>query len=78
MARAAKLDEPLTVQRVERALDKLAETIVFLGDDGQKLLPLYDRLEKELAALKSSDSRMDEIRARAARSKLRRQHNDRS
>ncbi len=78
MARAAKLDEPLTVQRVERALDKLAETIVFLGDDGQKLLPLYDRLEKELAALKSSDSRMDEIRARAARSKLRRQHKDRS
>ena len=78
MARAAKLDEPLTVQRVERALDKLAETIVFLGDDGQKLLPLYDRLEQELAALKSSDSRMDEIRARAARSKLRRQHKDRS
>ncbi|MFS8120877.1 hypothetical protein QD336_00485 [Rhizobium sp. BR 250] len=67
----------MTAERIDRALDKLAEIIVFLGDDGVNVLPIYERLEKELAALKSSVSRMDEIRARAARSKLR-QHKDRS
>ncbi len=77
MARAAKPDEPLTVERVERALDKLAEIIVFLGNDGQKMLPLYDHVEKELERMKQHNAKMDDIRARAARSKLR-QHKDRS
>ncbi len=76
MSRANKSDEPETAARIERALDKLAEIIVLLGDDGVNVVPIYERLEKELAALKSSGSRMDEIRARAARSKLRRQHKD--
>lgn len=77
MARSVKPDESVTAERIERALDKLAEIIVLLGENGVNVLPIYDRLEKELAALQSSDSRMDEIRARAAQSKLR-QHKNRS
>ncbi|MDH7805509.1 hypothetical protein P3T33_000626 [Rhizobium sp. AN67] len=71
------MTQPITIERVERALDKLAEIIVLLGENGINVLPIYDRLEKELAALRSSGSQMDEVRARAARSKLR-QHKDRS
>ncbi|EHH07573.1 hypothetical protein ATCR1_06891 [Agrobacterium tumefaciens CCNWGS0286] len=78
MARVAKPDEPLTVERIERALDKLAETIVFLGDDGQKLLILYEHVEKELERMQQLESKMDAIRARAALSKQRRQHKDSS
>lgn len=63
----------LTIDRVERALDKLAETIVFLGDDGVNALPICERLERELADMKQHEAKMDEIRARAARSKQRRE-----
>ncbi len=78
MERSAKNGAPVTVERVERALDKLAEIIVFLGDDGINVLPIYERLEMELEPMKRFDAKMDEIRARAARSKLRRQNEDRS
>lgn len=77
MVGSVKPGAPLTVERVERALDKLAEIIVFLGDDGVNVLPIYERLETELEPMKRFEAKMDEIRARAARSKLR-QHKDRS
>ncbi|MDH0613433.1 MULTISPECIES: hypothetical protein [unclassified Agrobacterium] len=78
MGRPVKPNEPVTAERIERALDKLAEIIVFLGDDGVEVLPIYERLEMELEPMKQLEAKMDEIRARAARSKLRRQHKDRS
>ncbi|MCZ7888086.1 hypothetical protein [Agrobacterium salinitolerans] len=78
MARAAKPGAPVTVERVERALDKLAEIIVFLGEEGVNVLPLYERLEVELEPMKQLEAKMDEIRTRATRSKLRRQNKDRS
>lgn len=77
MVGSAKTGAPLTVERVERALDKLAEIIVFLGEEGANVLPLYERLEMELEPMQQLETKMGEIRARAARSKLR-QHQDRS
>ncbi len=41
------MTQPITIERVERALDKLAEIIVLLGENGINVLPIYDRLEKE-------------------------------
>lgn len=78
MVGSAKSGAPVSVERVERALDKLAEIIVFLGDDGVNVLPIYERLEMELEPMKRFEAKMGEIRARAARSKLRRQHKARS
>lgn len=70
--------EPITIERVERALDKLAEAIILLGDDGVNVLPLYDHLESELETMKAHEVKMDKIRARAARSKQLREREDRS
>lgn len=59
------MKQPITIERVERALDKLAEIIVLLGDDGVNVLPLYDRIEKELDALRTVHSKMDLVNERA-------------
>ena len=61
--------QPITRERIERALDALAQWMVRLGPDGVKCLPFYERLERELDALSSTESKMAEIFARAKRSK---------
>lgn len=38
-----KGDKPITAERIERALNRLAEIIVQLGDEGRKCLPIYKR-----------------------------------
>lgn len=55
----------ISIERVERALDKLAEIIVFLGDDGVNVLPLYDRVESELETMKASADRLASVHKRA-------------
>ncbi len=60
---------PLTAARLERALDSLAEKIIGYGDRGRELLPLYNRLETELAAMKAEDALMASVRARVTLSK---------
>lgn len=65
MARVQKPDRPVTIERVERALDKLAEMIVMMGDDGMKALPIYDRLESELEAMKAGADRLASVYKRA-------------
>lgn len=59
---------PVTPERIERAMDALARWMVRLGSDGVKCLPIYERLERELEALSSTESKMAEIYARAKRS----------
>lgn len=66
-------DAPLTVERVERALDKLAEIIVFLGDDGVNLLPIFERVEADLETMKASTDRLASVRERLKRSKDRKE-----
>ncbi len=61
--------QPITRERIERAMDALAQWMVRLGQDGVKCLPIYERLERELEALSSTESKMAEIFARAKRSK---------
>ncbi|ESY66324.1 hypothetical protein X742_20105 [Mesorhizobium sp. LNHC232B00] len=40
--------QPITAQRIERALDRVAEIIVARGDHAEAWLPLYDHLERAL------------------------------
>lgn len=57
--------QPITRERIERAMDALAQWMVRLGPDGVKCLPIYERLERELETLSSTESKMAEIVARA-------------
>ena len=61
--------QPITIARIERAMDILAHWMVKLGDDGMKCLPIYDRLGMELEQLSSTESKMAEVFARAKRLK---------
>lgn len=59
----------LTIERLERALDLLAAEIVDFGDRGRELLPMYRRLERELAAMKADNDLMTSVRDRLKQSK---------
>lgn len=61
-------DEPITVERLERALDKLAAAMIRLGPKGPRALPIYERLERELEALRVVDDKMAAVRERLRRS----------
>lgn len=69
MTHVPKPGAPITIERVERALNKCAEIIVFMGKGGEKIMPIYESVERELADMKARESKMKEIRERAARSK---------
>jgi hypothetical protein len=57
----------ITVAVLEKCLDRVALLIAESGDKGAVYLPIYDRLEAELEALKASEDRMARIRARIRR-----------
>ena len=59
----------ITSERVETALDKLAQAIVRLGPKGERALPIYERLERELEALRANEAKMAAVYERARRSK---------
>lgn len=63
-----KSDAPVTAERIERALDGLAGIIVARGAGGEVFLPIYRRLEDELARCRETDNLMRAVRDRAARS----------
>lgn len=66
--RRPRTDLPITAERVERKLDQLAGIIVARGEAGAVFLPIYRRLETELARLREGDRAMDAVRARWERS----------
>ena len=57
----------ITVAVLEKCLDRVALLITESGDKGAVYLPIYDRLEAELEALKAREDRMARIRARIRR-----------
>lgn len=62
----------VTVERLEGALDCLAEVMVEMGNDGAVYLPIYERLERELAEMRSAQDKMTAIRERAKAARSRR------
>jgi hypothetical protein len=57
----------ITVDVLEKCLDRVALAIDQAGDKGAVYLPIYDRLEAELKALKDKEDRLARIRARVKR-----------
>ena len=60
--------QPITVQRIERALDRVAEIIVARGDQGETWLPLYDYLERALQDHRAKEELLAAVRQRVIRS----------
>ncbi|MET4199954.1 hypothetical protein [Bradyrhizobium sp. LA6.12] len=60
-------DEPITADLIERCLDRLAFEMARAPMGGEVYLPIYERLESELAALKAKEDMMERARVRAAR-----------
>lgn len=58
----------LTAMRLEQALDSLAALIADYGDRGRELLPIFQRLEKELADMRAEDALMASVHARLTQS----------
>lgn len=57
----------ITVAVLEKCLDRVALLIAESGDKGAIYLPIYERLEAELEALKAREDRMGRILARIRR-----------
>ncbi|WP_434721278.1 hypothetical protein [Mesorhizobium sp. RIZ17] len=60
--------QPVTPERIERALDHVAKIIVARGDRGDAWLPLYDYLERALEQYQAKKNRLAEVRQRVTRS----------
>jgi hypothetical protein len=60
---------PVTAERLERALDRLAEIMIDLGDEGRACIPIYERLDRELLAIRRAEDTMAAARARLTRSR---------
>lgn len=57
--------QTITPERIERALDTLADIMVRSGPEGRVYLPLFENLEQELAKLRAEEDAMSRVRARA-------------
>ncbi|MCA6107722.1 hypothetical protein [Bradyrhizobium cenepequi] len=64
---ALKPGEPIGVAEIEWCLDRLALEMERVGKRGIAYLPIYERLETELAAAKAKEDRLVRARVRAAR-----------
>jgi hypothetical protein len=58
---------PITADVLEKCLDRVALAIDRAGHKGAVYLPIYDRLEAELKALKDKEDRLARIKARVRR-----------
>lgn len=59
--------QPITPERIERALDTLANIMVRSGPDGRVYLPLFENLEHELATLRAEEDVMSRAQFRVLR-----------
>lgn len=60
MARRA----PVTIEDIEFAMDEVALAIDMAGAKGVVYLPIFERLERELLALRERQSTMSAVKAR--------------
>lgn len=67
MSRYSATPRPVTVERIARALDRVAEIIVSRSDKGEAWLPLYDHLERAMRDLQAKEKRLGEVRERVKR-----------
>lgn len=58
---------PVTVERIERAMDEVALAIDMAGDRGTVYLPIFERLERELQACRAKQTTLSSVRARLER-----------
>lgn len=58
---------PVTAERIERVLDRVAEIIVSRGDKGEAWLPLYDHLERALQDYQARKERIAIVHERVKR-----------
>lgn len=65
---SAHKPQPVTAERIENALDTLARLMIDLGPEGERCIPIFERLEQELAAIKSGQDKMSAVRDRLKRS----------
>lgn len=59
----------ITVERLEIYLDRLAEIMAHPLTWPEALLPLYERIEQEIATRQTRNGKIDAIKARAGRLK---------
>ena len=59
----------ITVDRLERALDRLCQIMAGEPDGGADLIPIFRRLEQEIALHRSADNAIAAARLRALRLK---------
>lgn len=58
---------PVTIERIERAMDEVALAIGMAGDRGAIYLPVYERLERELQECRARQSTLSSVRVRLER-----------
>ena len=58
---------PVTIERIERAMDEVALAINMAGDRGAIYLPIYERLERELLACRARQTTLTSVKARLQR-----------
>ncbi|MCP1766070.1 hypothetical protein [Bradyrhizobium japonicum] len=59
--------DPITVAKLEWCLDRLAHAMHRAPQGGEVYLPIFERLESELAAAKAKEAMLERARVRAAR-----------
>ena len=59
----------ITAERIERALDRVAEIIVAWGNKGESLLPLYDYLERAVEEHRRKEERLAAVHQRVRQSR---------
>ncbi|QMV00123.1 hypothetical protein GHV40_00855 [Devosia sp. D6-9] len=58
---------PVTIEDIEFAMDEVALAIDMAGAKGVVYLPIFERLERELLALRERHSTMSAVKARLER-----------
>ncbi len=56
--------DEVSIEILEKHLDRLALAIRRAGKRGAVYLPIYERIETELEALRAKEARMDRVRQR--------------
>lgn len=63
--------KPITLDRIDRAMDRLAQIILDHGQDGLQYLCIYEHLEQQREAFLASENPLTKLRERVKQSKAR-------